>query len=94
MLAALPILGGLGLAAWTQTRADVSVRDVRFRTADGMVLSALLYRPATATPATPAPGMLAVHGYINARETQSAFAIEFARRRYVVVALDQRGARL
>nr|QQZ51447.1 alpha/beta fold hydrolase [Phenylobacterium glaciei] len=42
-------------------------------------------------PATPAPAILAVHGYINTRETQSAFAIEFARRGYVVLALDQRG---
>jgi len=32
-----------------------------------------------------------VHGYINTRETQDAFAIEFARRGYVVLALDQRG---
>ncbi|WP_201721683.1 hypothetical protein [Caulobacter sp. B11] len=29
--------------------------------------------------------MLAVHGYINSRETQSPFAIEFARRGYVVL---------
>lgn len=91
LLAALLILGGLWLAAWTQARDGVSVTDVRFRSSDGTVLSALVYRPATATPATPAPGILAVHGYINTRETQSAFAIEFARRGYVVVALDQRG---
>ena len=40
---------------------------------------------------TPAPGILAVHGYINSRETQDGFAIEFARRGYVVLALDQTG---
>jgi pimeloyl-ACP methyl ester carboxylesterase len=91
LLAAVLILGGLALAGWTQTRDGVSVEDVRFRAPDGTVLSALLYRPANATVAAPAPGILAVHGYINTRETQSAFAIEFARRGYVVVALDQRG---
>lgn len=37
------------------------------------------------------PGILAVHGYINSRETQTGFAIEFARRGYVVLALDQTG---
>ena len=42
-------------------------------------------------PQTPAPGILAVHGYINSRETQDGFAIEFARRGYVVLALDQTG---
>ncbi|HET7491268.1 MAG TPA: alpha/beta fold hydrolase, partial [Bradyrhizobium sp.] len=44
-----------------------------------------------ATAQTPAPGILAVHGYINSRETQDGFAIEFARRGYVVLALDQTG---
>ena len=32
-----------------------------------------------------------MHGYINSRETQDGFAIEFARRGYVVLALDQTG---
>ncbi len=32
-----------------------------------------------------------MHGYINSRETHSGFAIEFARRGYVVLALDQTG---
>ena len=71
--------------------AAITLTDARFRAADGTVFSALVYKPASATPATPAPGVLAVHGYINTRETQDAFAIEFARRGYVVLALDQRG---
>lgn len=54
-------------------------------------MSALLYIPKNATSSTPAPGILAVHGYINSRETQDGFAIEFARRGYVVLALDQTG---
>ena len=54
-------------------------------------MSALLYIPPNATAQTPAPGILAVHGYINSRETQDGFAIEFARRGYVVLALDQTG---
>ena len=65
--------------------------DVRFIGSDGSPMSALLYVPPSATAKTPAPGILAVHGYINSRETQSGFAIEFARRGYVVLALDQRG---
>lgn len=85
------ILAGVILAAFVQTSGGVRVSDVRFRGADGTTFSALLYRPPNATPQTPAPGVLAVHGYINTRETQSAFAIEFARRGYVVLALDQRG---
>ena len=67
------------------------IHDVRFKGAKGNTMSALLYIPPNATAQTPAPGILAVHGYINSRETQDGFAIEFARRGYVVLALDQTG---
>ncbi|MDZ7684552.1 MAG: alpha/beta hydrolase [Gammaproteobacteria bacterium] len=81
------------LVAWlVQTDAGgVEVKDVRFVGGSGNVMSALLYRPVEATPDAPRPGILAVHGYINSRETQSGFAIEFARRGFVVLALDQTG---
>jgi len=47
--------------------------------------------PPGVTADNPAPGILAVHGYINSREVQSPFAIELARRGYVVLSLDQSG---
>jgi pimeloyl-ACP methyl ester carboxylesterase len=84
-------LAGALFAHLVQTSDGVKVRDVRFVASNGVVMSALLYQPAGATAKTPAPGILAVHGYINSRETQDGFAIEFARRGYVVLALDQRG---
>ena len=85
------ILAG-GAFAWvTQTSGGIQIRDVRFPGAKGNTMSALLYVPPNATPQLPAPGILAVHGYINSRETQDGFAIEFARRGYVVLALDQTG---
>tara|TARA_R110000868_G_scaffold100968_8_gene277965 strand:+ start:1501 stop:3195 length:1695 start_codon:yes stop_codon:yes gene_type:complete len=86
----LIVLGGW-LASSIQTSGGIDLRDIRFAAADGTVMSALLYVPQNATPETPAPGILAVHGYINSRETQDGFAIEFARRGYVVLALDQTG---
>ncbi|HEX7758533.1 MAG TPA: alpha/beta fold hydrolase [Caulobacteraceae bacterium] len=85
------ILGGGFLAKSVQTSGGIQVTDVRFPGADGRGMSALLYAPAGATARNPAPGILAVHGYINSRETQDGFAIEFARRGYVVLALDQSG---
>jgi pimeloyl-ACP methyl ester carboxylesterase len=75
----------------TQTSDGIRVEDLRFRGAEGNTMSALLYIPPNATARTPAPGILAVHGYINSRETQDGFAIEFARRGYVVLAIDQTG---
>lgn len=85
------VLAGAFLAQNIRTADGTTVRDIRFTGTNGTVMSALLYVPKNATPATPAPGILAVHGYINSRETQDGFAIEFARRGYVVLALDQTG---
>lgn len=84
-------IGGAWWASSVQTSGGVSVRDIRFTGASGKTMSALLYVPPGASPQAKAPAILAVHGYINSRETQDAFAIEFARRGYVVLAIDQRG---
>jgi pimeloyl-ACP methyl ester carboxylesterase len=86
----LIVLGGL-IAHFTQTTGGIKIQDIRFKGAKGNTMSALLYVPPNATAQKPAPGILAVHGYINSRETQAGFAIEFARRGYVVLALDQTG---
>jgi len=88
--AVLILLGGM-LAHFTQTSNGIRIEDVRFKGAAGNTMSALVYIPPNASERSPAPGILAVHGYINSRETQDGFAIEFARRGYVVVALDQTG---
>jgi pimeloyl-ACP methyl ester carboxylesterase len=85
------ILVGASLAHLVQTSGGITIEDVRFSTSSGRTLSALLYLPADATQQSRAPGILAVHGYINSREVQSGFAIEYARRGYVVLSLDQTG---
>ena len=84
------LLGSL-LAHFVQSAGGIRLLDVRFVGAGGTPMSGLLYIPPNATPKTPGPGILAVHGYFNSRETQDGFAIEFARRGYVVLALDQTG---
>ncbi|HLZ20129.1 MAG TPA: alpha/beta fold hydrolase, partial [Smithellaceae bacterium] len=90
--AVIMILAGGIIANQVQKNfGQVKVTDVRFQGKDGATLSALLYVPQNATPQTPAPAIQAIHGYINSRETQSGFAIEFARRGWVVLALDQMG---
>src|SRR4030042_7176981 len=91
-VALLVILMGNLMAYMTQTHwGNVEVRDVRFEGTNGLTMSALLYVPKDVTAENPAPGILAIHGYINSRETQDGFAIEFARRGYVVLAIDQSG---
>lgn len=88
---ALILLGGF-LANQIQTvSGEVDVSTVRFAGNDGIITHARLYVPKGVNNDNPAPGIVATHGYINSNETQSGFAIEFARRGYVVLAPDQTG---
>lgn len=86
------ILGGAFFASRVQTDGGaVTITEVRIPAEEGVTVSALLYKPAGATAAKPAPGVLVSHGYINTREMQSPFAIELSRRGYVVLAMDMTG---
>jgi pimeloyl-ACP methyl ester carboxylesterase len=87
------ILVGDLLASAIQTDfGKVKVTDVRFVVGtDGTEMNALLYVPKNATAQNPAPGILCIHGYLNNSGTQDGFAIEFARRGYVALAIDQTG---
>ncbi len=57
----------------------------------GIRTSILLCVPTGVIAEKKVPCVVAIHGIINSRETQDGFAIEFARRGYVVLALDQTG---
>ena len=50
-----------------------------------------LYKPAGVSETNKAPGVLLLHGYQNDHETCAAYAIELARRGYVVLAIDEYG---
>ena len=92
VVALILIIGGGLLAYLIQTSGGaIKIKDIRFEAANGKMVSALLYIPDGVSKENPAPGIVATHGYINSRETQSGFAIEFARRGYVVLAVDQTG---
>jgi pimeloyl-ACP methyl ester carboxylesterase len=83
---------GGGVASLIQTDfGEVRIEDVRFVGPGGIVQNGRLYVPRGATSESPAPGIVAIHGYINSHETQAGFAIEFARRGFVVLAVDQTG---
>ncbi|APW96476.1 alpha/beta hydrolase [Halobiforma lacisalsi AJ5] len=91
-VALLLVFGGSALAYWGQTTGgDVDVQQVDVETADGGTIDGYLYVPDGVTADDPAPGVLAIHGYINSKETQSSFAIEYARAGHVVLAIDQPG---
>ena len=93
LLLALALIGaGGGLAWFVQTDGGrIRMVDVRIPGPDGIFQHGRLFIPPGASAESPAPGIVAIHGYINSNETQSGFVIEFARRGYVVLAVDQPG---
>lgn len=93
LLAWALILGGGLTAHLVQTDGGaVAIREVRISAGEGDAqVAGLLYVPKAASPQRPAPAVLASHGYINTREMQSPFAIELARRGFVVLAMDMTG---
>ncbi|HEY5007145.1 MAG TPA: alpha/beta fold hydrolase [Caulobacteraceae bacterium] len=86
----LVLAGGL-IASLVQTSGGVKIQDIRFPGQGTIQFAALLYVPATASARHPAPAVLVSHGFINTREMQSPFAIELARRGFVVMAMDMTG---
>ncbi|WP_158855309.1 S9 family peptidase [Halorhabdus sp. CUG00001] len=92
VVALVLVVVGSGTAYWVETNGQtVEVRDVQFEATNGTMMSGELYIPPDASTADPAPAILATHGYINYHETQSPFAIEYARRGFVTLAVDQAG---
>jgi pimeloyl-ACP methyl ester carboxylesterase len=85
------VFGGAALASTIQRNGGVSLEEITFPGTGGLQMSGLLYLPSDATAESLAPAVLAIHGYINSRETQSPYAIELARRGFVVLAIDQTG---
>ena len=72
---------GFGAVEVTEGVIETDIGDLAYK----------LYTPETATEATPAPGVLLLHGYQNDHETCAAYAIELARRGAVVMAIDEYG---
>lgn len=87
----LVVLGSLIAHLVQVDFGHVQVKEVKIANKDGRTLSAFLFIPRGVNSENPAPAVLTMHGYINSKETQSGFNIEFARRGYVVLAMDMAG---
>ena len=70
-----------GVTKVGQTKANVK----------GKVVSGILFVPKEASKENKLPGVVLTHGYLNNRELQLPFAIELARRGFVVLAVDREG---
>ena len=79
-------------ASFVQTAGfSVKVKDLRWETPTGKLMSALLFVPETATAENPAPAIITSHGWYNNREMQDMNFVEYARRGYVVMSIDMYG---
>jgi hypothetical protein len=70
---------------------NVTIKRMTLTSADGDRISALMYRPKTATITNPAPCALLLHGGNDMLEQTGSYALELARRGYVVVTWDYTG---
>ncbi len=67
---------------------NVKVDRLTVLDSEGKEVSILVYKPNTATVATPAPAVITNHGGGNSIEAQGSYNVELARRGYVVVSWD------
>jgi len=92
VMALLLIVGGGLLAYLIQTGGNtIKIQDARWKGNQNNIQFGFLYIPPGVTKEKPAPGIIATHGNNNSLEMQDGFAIEFARRGYVVLADDLTG---
>jgi len=84
----LMLISGIGAGAVQTSGGSVEVKDLRWETPDGHLMSALLFKPRDVGADNKAPGIVVSHGWWNNREMQDMNLTELARRGYVVLSID------
>ena len=69
----------------------VEVSNLSYPNETGISIRAKLLKPKAISDSNPGPGVVYIHGYQNTRETSDAYAIEIARRGFVVLEIDAIG---
>ncbi|MGN6503635.1 MAG: alpha/beta hydrolase [Pseudolysinimonas sp.] len=70
---------------------SVAVKNMSWETASGESMSALLFKPNSASPDNKVPAIIVSHGWWNNKEMQDANYVELAKRGYVVISIDMYG---
>jgi dienelactone hydrolase len=89
----LAVLIAAVVLAWLAQRdfGRVEVTNATYDNFNGIPIRAKLLHPVEATGENPLPGVVYIHGYQNNRETSDPYAIELARRGFVVLEIDAIG---
>jgi hypothetical protein len=88
---ALCLVSMVGASIIQTSGGTITIKDLRWETPSGHLMSALLFIPENATAATPAPAIVTSHGWYNNREMQDLNYVEWSRRGYVVMSIDMYG---
>jgi pimeloyl-ACP methyl ester carboxylesterase len=92
LICQIVFIGAMALAWYVQTDfGKLSVANVVYENYNGIPVRAKLLKPVYARDEFPLPGIVSIHGYQNNRETSDAYAIELARRDFVVLSIDAIG---
>ena len=85
------LISAIGASLVQTGGGTIKVDDLKWETASGRTLNALLFTPPNATADNPAPAIVVAHGWWNNREMQTPNYVELARRGYVVMSIDMYG---
>lgn len=91
-VASVMMLAGSLLAGFINAGAGTSiVSEVTIKAPPGFAISAYLYKPSRVAADQKLPAVLVIHGLNNEKKFMANTALEFARRGYVVLSMDQPG---
>lgn len=85
---ALCLISMIGVSVIQSKEGSVVLKEMNWESPSGHQLNGMLYIPANATKDHKAPAIITVEGWYNNKEMQDLYTVEFARRGYVVLALD------
>ena len=85
------LISAIGASRVQTANGTIEIKDLRWETPSGYMLSALLFKPKGVTADHPVPAIVTSHGMLNSREMQDSTYVELARRGYVVLAIDMYG---
>jgi hypothetical protein len=85
------LISAVGASLVQTDGGTVKVKEMYWETSTGVGLSALIFKPDSATAENKAPAIVVSHGRYNNKEMQEGNFVELARRGYVVISIDMYG---
>jgi pimeloyl-ACP methyl ester carboxylesterase len=85
---ALMLISMIGASVVQTSGGHVTIKDLRWETTSGYLMSGLLFVPEGVSAQNKAPAIVTSHGMFNNREMQDANFVELSRRGFVVLSMD------